>query len=122
MAAQRIGLAGVAVVSDLMDEHIDSGSRCLGDHPLMLVAEGYAYCRAPGTWWWPWRLTPPHASRASWWTASEIYGRDGKPIQAWYGVSLPSLAEVLGYIQRDIDAHRELPFDEDRERARLRPV
>jgi hypothetical protein len=33
---------------DLMDEHIDSGSRCLGDHPLMLVAEGYAYCRAPG--------------------------------------------------------------------------
>lgn len=25
-------------------------------------------------------------------------------------------------IQRDIDAHRELPFDEDRERARLMPV
>ena len=122
MAAQRIGLAGVAVVSDLMDEHIDSGSRCSAQHPLMLVAEGYAYCRVPGTRWWPWRLSPPHASRMHWWSAGEIVGRDGERIEAWCGIDRLSLASVLEFIQRDIDGHRKLPFDEDRERARLRPV
>ena len=111
------------VVSDLMEEHIDSGSRCLGDHPLMLAAEGYAYCHdEPATWWWPWRLTPPHASREQWWGAIDIVGRDGKCIEAWFGPTFPSLASVLGYIQRDIEAHRQLPYDEDRERARLMPV
>lgn len=33
-----------------------------------------------------------------------------------------SLASALDFIQQDIEAHRELPYDEDRERARLRPV
>lgn len=122
MAAQRIGLAGVAVVSDLMDEHIDSGSRCHCDHPLMLVAEGYAYCREPGTWWWPWRLSPPHVSRERRWSAIGIVGRDGERTKAWYGPASPSLASALDFIQQDIEAHRELPYDEDRERARLRPV
>ncbi len=59
-----------------MEEHIDSGSRCNWGHPLMLVAEGYAYCHdEPATWWWPWRLTPPHASREQWWAAIDIVGR-----------------------------------------------
>ncbi len=105
-----------------MEEHIDSGSRCELGHPLMLVAEGYAYCHEPATWWWPWRLTPPHASREQWWGTLDIVGRDGERIEAWFGPPFSSLASVLGYIQRDIDAHRELPFDEDRERARLMPV
>lgn len=123
MAAQRIGLAGVAVVSDLMDEHIDSDSRCSARHPLMLVAEGYAYCYiARFRTWAPWRLTPPHASRMHWWSADEIVGRDGERIEAWCGIDRLSLASALDFIQQDIEAHRELPYDEDRERARLRPV
>ena len=45
-------------------EELDSGSRCSGGHPLMLVAEGYAYCcpEAPlgiPTVYYAWRLTPP---------------------------------------------------------------
>ena len=112
----------MAVVSDLMDEHIDSGSRCLSDHPLMLMAEGYAYCRAPGTWWWPWRLSPPHVSREQRWSAIGIVGRDGERTKAWCGPPSRSLASAQDFIQQDIEAHRELPYDEDRERARLRPV
>ena len=105
-----------------MEEHIESGSRCLRRHPLMLVAEGYAYCHEHATWWWPWRLTPPHATRNGWWTAAHIVGRDGESIEAWYGVAQPSLEVALEIIQEDIEAHRQLPYDEDRERARLRPV
>ncbi|MBK6664464.1 MAG: hypothetical protein IPG47_17505 [Thermoflexaceae bacterium] len=52
----------------------------------------------------------------------ERVGRDGERIEAWCGIDRLSLASVLDFIQRDIDAHRELPFDEDRERARLMPV
>lgn len=107
---------------DLMEEHIDSGSRCSARHPLMLVAEGYAYCRVPGTRWWPWRLSPPHVSRERRWSPDEIVGRDGERTKAWYGPASRSLASALDFIQQDIEAHRELPFDEDRERARLRPV
>ncbi len=106
---------------------IDSGSRCLGDHPLMLVAEGYAYCSdgmeaANSVSWWPWRLTPPHVSRERRWSAIGIVGRDGERTKAWYGPASPSLASALDFIQQDIEAHRELPYDEDRERARLMPV
>ena len=129
MAAQRIGLAGVAVVSDLMDEHIDSGSRCDAGHPLMLVAEGYAYCsdedgrRPSRPGWWPWRLAPPSPARAPLqWTGDLIRGRDGEPVQVWRGPMERSLAEALAFIQEDMDSHRGLPYDEDRERARLRPV
>ncbi len=109
-------------MSDLMEEHIDSGSRCRWGHPLMLAAEGYAYCRELDTRWWPWRLTPPGAAGWPWWAAGEIVGRDGKPIHAWCGARQFSLKGVLEFIQEDIDAHRGLPFDEDRERARLMPV
>ena len=109
-------------MSDLMNEYIDSGSRCESGHPLVLVAEGYAYCQGSVMGWWPWRLTRPHTSRVRWWSADAIVGRDGERIVAWLGDHRSSLASVLDFIQRDIDAHRELPFDEDRERARLMPV
>lgn len=109
-------------MSDLMEEHIDSGSRCALGHPLMLVAEGYAYCQGPAMAWWPWRLTRPHTSRVRWWSADAIVGRDGERIVAWLGADHRSLKGVLEFIQEDIDAHRGLPFDEDRERARLMPV
>jgi hypothetical protein len=114
-------------VSDLMEEHIDSGSRCLGDHPLVLVAEGYAYCSdgmeaASPVSWWPWRLTPPSPELGHSWTNDLIRGRDGRPLTAWIGEEAHSLAAVLAFIQEDIEAHRQLPFDEDRERARLMPV
>ncbi len=109
-------------MSDLMEEHIDSGSRCNWGHPLMLVAEGYAYCHGSLRGWWPYRLTPPHASEARWWGAIDIVGRDGERIEAWDGPARATLASVLEFIQKDINAHRQLPFDEDRERARLMPV
>lgn len=113
----------MAVVSDLMEEHIDSGSRCESGHPLVLVAEGYAYC-SEEFWvsWWPWRLTPPRRDLGRSWTDDFIRGRDGRPLTAWHGMAEHSLAAVLAFIQEDIEAHRELPFDEDRERARLMPV
>lgn len=50
-------------MSDLMEEHIESGSRCALGHPLMLVAEGYAYCCQPATAWWSWRLCEATAKR-----------------------------------------------------------
>lgn len=71
---------------------------------------------------WPWRLSPPHVSRERRWSALGIVGRDGERTKAWYGPASPSLASALDFIQQDIEAHRELPYDEDRERARLRPV
>ncbi len=111
----------MAVVSDLMEEHIASERTCDAGHPLMLVAEGYAYCQEEPTSWWPWRLTPPHASWEGW-SKSTVYGRDGEPIEAWLGAEHFSLERVLKFVQEDIDAHRDLPFDEDRERARLMPV
>ena len=55
-------------------EELDSGSRCSGGHPLMLVAEGYAYCC-------------PEAP-----------------------LGIPTMYCA------------DLPFDEERERARLMPV
>lgn len=46
--------------------------------------------------------------------------RDGEPIEAWLGAEHFSLERVLKFVQEDIDAHRQLPFDEGRERARRR--
>lgn len=106
------------------EERLDSGSRCESGHPLMLVAEGYAYCSEEriSVSWWPWRLTPPSPELGHSWTNDLIRGRDGRPLTAWHGMAEHSLAAVLAFIQEDIEAHRGLPFNEDRERARLMPV
>lgn len=109
------------------EERLDSGSRCESGHPLMLVAEGYAYCSdgmeaANSVSWWPWRLTPPHRELGHSWTNDVIRGRDRRPLTAWIGEEAHSLAAVLAFIQEDIEAHRQLPHDEGRERARLMRV
>lgn len=108
-------------MSDLFGEELDSGSRCSGGHPLMMVAEGYAICYdGVRLAWWAWRLTPPSVRG---WLLSTIRGRDGSQIAAWvYALNHDTKAEALAAIQSDMDAHRALPFDEDAERARLMPV
>lgn len=112
-------------------EELDSGSRCSGGHPLMLVAEGYAYCcpEAPfgiPTVYYAWRLTPPATDEG---LESEAHGcywdicllEDGKT--AWMqNMWVGSKERALAFILADIKAHRDLPFDEERERARLMPV
>lgn len=109
-------------------ERPDSGSRCESGHPLMLVAEGYAYCSSTdwcgwtNSGWWPWRLSPPSPRAPLRWTEDFIRGRDGEPVRVWRGSMERSLAEALAFIQEDMDSHRGLPFDEDSERARLMPV
>ena len=86
------------------DEMIESGRTCPEGHPIWMVAEGYGICQLNNAfsrwdkWWTPWRLTPEDM------------------------VCLPfagSKEEVLACIQDDMVAYRELPYDEDRERARL---
>lgn len=91
--------------------------QCGIGHPIEIVSEGYGVCHDP-EWqqWFAWRFTPPSVGR--WWSSS-IRGRDGQPVTAWRGFEKPSKAEALAYIQEDMDAHRALPFDEERERARL---
>lgn len=109
------------------EERLDSGSRCESGHPLVLVAEGYAYCSdgmeaASPVSWWPWRLTPPRPDLGHSWTDDFIRGRDRRRLTAWRGKEAHSLAAVLAFIQEDIEAHRQLPHDEGRERARLMQV
>lgn len=112
-------------------EELDSGTRCSGGHPLMLVAEGYAYCCAGEPFGIPsvyyvWRLTPPATDEG---LESEAHGcywdicllEGGKT--AWMQNRWVSSKErALAFILADIKAHRDLPFDEERERARLMPV
>lgn len=107
-------------MSDLFETELDSGSYCQVGHPLKLVAEGYAICSAVWGDCYPIRLTPPRANLTRW-AEFNIVGRDGKMIPAWDGW-VPdgrTKASVLAFIQDDIDAHRNLPFDEEAERARL---
>ena len=112
-------------------EELDSGSRCSGGHPLMLVAEGYAYCCAGEpfgipTVYYAWRLTPPATDEGlrledlcCYWEISQLEGGKTAWMQnMWVG----SKERALAFILADIKAHRELPFDEERERARLMPV
>ena len=107
-------------MSDLFDTEIDGGSKCQMGHPLKLVAEGYAICSVTWGDWYAIRLTPPRANLARW-SEFNIVGRDGKMIPAWDGWvgGYRTKANVLAFIQEDIDAHRNLPFDEEAERARM---
>ena len=106
------------------EEGRDSGGRWESGDARGLVGEGYGYCAGEriSVAWWRWRLTPPSPDLGHSWTDDFIRGRDRLPLTAWRGKEAHSLAAVLAFIQEDIEAHRQLPFDEDRERARLRPV
>ena len=103
-------------MSDLFETEIDSASKCRLGHALTLVAEGYAYCTTFRGVYYAWRMSPP---RVLGWDYEAIIGLDGKPIDAWVNGSWNEKANVLAFIQKDIDAHRNLPFDEEAERARL---
>lgn len=102
------------------EPEIDSGSVCFSGHPLILVAEGYALCSDGPATWFVWRLSPPAVAG---WLHAWIMGRDNNKVPAWASRGrFDSRSEALDFIQRDIEAHRHLPFDEERERARLMPV
>lgn len=108
------------------DKEIDSGSICGAGHPIRLVAEGYGYCiedsPAGPERCYAWRFSPPSTSAAmlmitacAW---KEAPLTNGKLAWVQSGHSYTK-QEVLDTIAADIDAHRNLPFDEERERARL---
>lgn len=99
---------------------IDSGSVCFSGHPLIWVAEGYAICSDSPARWCAWRLSPPAVDGwlRIWWM-----GQDNNEASAWVSPGLfDSRSQAMDFIQRDIEAHRHLPLDEERERARLMPV
>jgi len=102
---------------DLFEEEIESGSLCPNSHPMFLVAEGYAICYGTSPWnkWVSaWKMGTPlttgwnsaFAQTTGWWcgeASNEYWTRD----------------EAIDFIRADIEAHRNLPFDEAAERARL---
>ena len=102
------------------DEEIDSGYECSNGHPLRLVAEGYALCHGYSLWW-AWRMTPPRPPGHGWLVYSTTRG--GAPDgHRWASPGFTLRDAALDYIRRDIEAHRNLPFDEAAERLRLMPV
>lgn len=102
------------------DEEIDSGYECIFGHPLRLVAEGYALCH--DNWSaWAWRMTPPLLMNDGWMRCATTRG--GIPDEhRWISNQFSSREAALNYIRRDIEAYRNLPFDEEAERQRLTPV
>lgn len=109
-------------------EEVDSGARCGSGHRIWLVAEGYGYCvddRAPRPEFFAWRFSSPSTSEGiekitgcTWRRAALSHGK-GAWVQSGYSYAKQ---DVLDGILADIEAHRNLPFDEGRERARLMPV
>ena len=102
------------------EEEIDSAMLCpssrlmrITKHPMFLVAEGYAICygdnhvsawartRPVGNHW-----NPFFVAATGWWLG------DGS-ITSW------TRKQALDFIRADIEAHRNRPYDEDAERARL---
>lgn len=111
-------------MTDLFDNEIDSGEFCpssimwstLSNHPLRLVAEGYAICYS-NNHVSAWSRTEPASPG---WSSTFVkdYGwwlGDGS-IAGW------SREQAIAFIQTDIEAHRNRPFDEEVERTRLMPV
>lgn len=95
------------------------GAKCPAGHPMELTNEGYGLCGA-GKSYSTWAFSLPAVEDN--WTLWKIYGKDGSPIPAWLGWAAGDRATCMSAIQADIDARRSLPFDEERERARLMPV
>ena len=100
------------------------GAKCFTGHPLEIISEGYGLCqtdeRSLGEFWFAWAFSKPAGDRG--WLESNIRGRDDEPINAWVTRGSPDRRSQMEIIQADIDAHRSMPFDEERERARLMPV
>lgn len=107
-----------------LQEHIPEndyeGAKCFAGHPLEIVSEGYGLCTNDNLHW-AWAFSLPSLLR---WAEgqSSIKSKDGGKIRAWVTVQLRSREDAMDWIQRDINARRALPFDEERERARLMPV
>lgn len=78
-------------------------ARCGNGHPLWVVTEGYAYCHATIGYWFAWRFTQPLSNH---WRRFPL--EDGT--EAWVQIgSATSKAEMLAFIEADIEAHREAP-------------
>jgi len=113
-------------------EELDSGSKCSAGHPLMLVAEGYAYCCAEEPFgipagYYAWRFTPPATdegleseAHGCYWDVSQL--EDGKIAWVLDARWVGNKERALAFILADIKAHRELPFDEEREQTKQMPV
>ena len=98
---------------------IDSGSKCTAEHPLRLVAEGYAIC-SRGSVYYAWKLQALQDNIGKGWTSGHIWGRNFERIPALVSFyPYMNKDEVLEFIQQDMDRFRSAPFDEERERARL---
>lgn len=100
------------------------GAKCDEGHDLEIISEGYGLCYNPKMeLWHAWAFCRP-VNVSDWdydgWCDSTIQGRAG-PITAW--VTFGDTRDTrIARIQADINAHRSMPFDEERERARLMPV
>ena len=85
-------------------------ARCSQNHPLWLISEGYAYCAGDlAPTFYAWRLTNPLANVSEWFPSMLT---DGTP--AWVSdgkTYLFSKQEVLDFIQKDMDIHREWMAD-----------
>lgn len=100
------------------------GAKCSNGHDIEIVAEGYGVCHNPNgpIPWSPWKFTRPLEGTPGLWFDYDIVGQDGSPIPAWVGGDYYTKEDALEAIQDDINHHRAIPFDEERERARLMPV
>jgi len=105
---------------DLFEEEIESGWLCAVGHPLRLVAEGYAVCGGSDLeMWWPWKLTPPRTGGWHLLPASRNWDDPSAVESFWVSDVVFNKDEAIDFIRADIEAHRNLPFDEAAERARL---
>jgi len=95
------------------------GAKCVSGHPLEIISEGHGLCVNEREKWYAWAFTKP--ANARWWQRSEIIGADGQLIEAWVHYA-DEREFALNAIAADIAAHRDRPFDEATERARLMPV
>ena len=91
------------MTATLSTEELQYGNaRCFLRHPLWLVAEGYARCKNKHNHW-AWRFTPP--TKEGEWVESRLL--DGTT--AWFYGPVATLDDVLLFIQRVMDASRNIP-------------
>lgn len=92
-------------------------ARCSDDHPLWLVAEGYAYCYERDflgeATWWAWKLTAPIRCTSQLRTQGAlntvwIKGALKGGVPAWVATGTDTLSLTLRYIEIDIAQSRGL--------------